>query len=108
MTWDATGKPLLAPMTTRAQTGFESVKLTRMAQQPSRAALHAAAEAVRAACLRAALDGYERAGLSGLCEEGRWEMVVDSIQSLDVDAIVRELPADGRATSTGPAEKDVP
>ena len=79
-----------------------------MKQQPSRAALHAAAEAVRAACLRVALDGYERAGMGGLCEEGRWEMVVDSIKSLDVDAILREVPADGRANSTSPAEKDMP
>lgn len=49
-----------------------------------------AAEAVRAACLCAAMDGYERAGLGGLCEEGRWEMVIDAIQSLDVDAIARK------------------
>ncbi|MGH8292875.1 MAG: acetyltransferase [Gammaproteobacteria bacterium] len=49
------------------------------------------AEAVRAACLRAAQEGYERAGLSGLCEEGRYEMVVDSIQSLDLAAVVRRL-----------------
>jgi len=48
-----------------------------------------AAEAVRAACLRVALEGYERAGLGGLCEEGRWEMVIDAIQSLDVDVVVR-------------------
>ncbi|MGH8161108.1 MAG: acetyltransferase [Gammaproteobacteria bacterium] len=65
-----------------------------MKQQMSRETLHAAAEAVRAACLRAALDGYESAGLGGLCEEGRWEMVVDSIKSLDVDAVVRELAED--------------
>lgn len=62
-----------------------------MEQQPSDLALRTAAEAVRAACLRAALDGYERAGLSGLCEEGRWEMVLDSLKSLDVDAVVRNL-----------------
>lgn len=49
------------------------------------------AEAVRAACLRAALEGYERAGISGLCEAGRWEMAIDSIQSLDVATLVREL-----------------
>ena len=55
-----------------------------------------AAEATRAACLRAALDAYERAGLSGLCEAGRWEMVVDSIQSLDVNAVVRELAQGSR------------
>ncbi len=47
------------------------------------------AEAVRTACLRAAIDGYERAGMGGLCEEGRWEMVVDAIRTLDVDTIVR-------------------
>ena len=52
-----------------------------------------AAEAVRAACLRAALEGYERAGFGGMCEEGRWEMVVDAIKSLDVDAVLAELPA---------------
>ena len=49
------------------------------------------AEAVRAACVRAALDAYERAGLSGLCEAGRWELAVDSIQTLDLNAVVREL-----------------
>lgn len=58
-----------------------------------------AAEAARAACLRGALEAYERAGLSGLCEAGRWEMVVDSIQAVDVNAVVRELAqgADGEA-----------
>jgi hypothetical protein len=53
--------------------------------------LRRTAEAVRAACLQAALDGYERAGLSGLCEEGRWEMALDAIQSLDVNALLRKL-----------------
>ncbi len=47
-----------------------------------------AAEAVRAACLQAAIEGYERAGLGGLCEEGRWEMVVDAIRSLELDAVI--------------------
>lgn len=62
-----------------------------MKQQAQEDALLHTAEAVRAACLRAALDGYERAGLSGLCEEGRWEMALDSIQSLDVNAVVSGL-----------------
>ncbi len=59
------------------------------------------AEATRAACLRVALEAYERAGLSGLCEAGRWEMVVDSIQTLDVNAVVRELAqgSDGEVRS---------
>ena len=62
-----------------------------MERKISEEKLNEAAEAVRAACLRAAMDGYERAGLGGLCEEGRWEMVVDAIQSLDVGAVVRNV-----------------
>ena len=50
----------------------------------------AVADAVRAACLQAAVDGYEQAGFGGMCEEGRWEMVVDSIRSLNLEAIVRK------------------
>ena len=61
----------------------------------------AAAEAVRAACLQAALDGYERAGFGGMCEEGRWEMVIDSIKSLDLDAVLATLPA----AASGPTAK---
>ena len=42
------------------------------------------AEAVRSACLQAALDAYERAGVSGLCGEGRWEIAVQAIRNLDL------------------------
>jgi len=49
---------------------------------------HRLARIVQAACIRAALDGYKRAGLSGLCEEGRWEIAIDAIRSLDLDAVV--------------------
>lgn len=66
-----------------------------MPQQASKDARRSAAEAVREACLRAAQEGYETAGLSGLCEEGRWEMVLDSIQSLDVDKVLRRLDQQG-------------
>ncbi|MDQ2670548.1 MAG: acetyltransferase [Gemmatimonadota bacterium] len=45
------------------------------------------AERVRTACLRAALDAYESAGMSGLCEEGRWEAAVDAIRALDLRAL---------------------
>ena len=47
------------------------------------------AQIVRTACIRAALDGYERAGLSGMCDEGRWELAIDAIRSLDLDAVVQ-------------------
>src|SRR5512139_712746 len=41
------------------------------------------AEAVRKACLEAALHAYEDAGISGLCQEGRWEIAVQAIRELD-------------------------
>jgi hypothetical protein len=56
---------------------------------------HRLAQTVRDACIRAALDGYERAGLGGLCEEGRWEMAIDAIRSLDLGAVVSGVQADG-------------
>lgn len=46
------------------------------------------AEAVRAACGKAAREAYESAGVSGLCEEGRWECAVSAIRSLDLEAII--------------------
>jgi hypothetical protein len=45
-------------------------------------------EAVRRACLAAALAAYEEAGVLGLCHEGRWEAAVSAMQSLDL----RRLP----------------
>ena len=53
------------------------------------------ARVVREACVRAALDAYEQAGVSGLCAEGRWELAVDAMRSLDLDAVVQEPPEVG-------------
>jgi hypothetical protein len=47
------------------------------------------AEAVRAACIQAALAGYEDASISGLCHEGAWECAIDAIRSLDLEAIIQ-------------------
>ena len=44
-------------------------------------------EAVRNACIDAALDGYERASISGLCHEGAWEAAVSAIRMLALDAL---------------------
>lgn len=49
------------------------------------------AEAVRAACLQAALEGYEDAGMDGLCHEGAWERAIDAIRSLNIDALLKRL-----------------
>ena len=54
----------------------------------------ALAEAVRQACIEAALAAYEDAGISGLCAEGRWEAAIGALQSLDLkDIEVRPTPA---------------
>ena len=49
------------------------------------------AEAVRQACVRAALEGYEEAGISGLCHDGALEYAVDAIRMLDLEAVLRGL-----------------
>jgi hypothetical protein len=46
------------------------------------------AETVRQACLEAALRAWEEAGISGLCAEGRWELAVDALRSLDLKAVL--------------------
>lgn len=46
------------------------------------------AEAVRRACLKAALEAYENAGMSGLCAEGRWELAVEALRELDLEAVL--------------------
>lgn len=47
--------------------------------------------AVRDACLKAARHAYENAGISGLCEEGRWECAVNAIRSLDLEVVIAAL-----------------
>jgi hypothetical protein len=49
------------------------------------------AEAVRDACGKAAQEAYENAGISGLCEEGRWECAVAAIRALDLEAVINAL-----------------
>lgn len=55
-----------------------------------------AAAAVRAACVRTALDAYENARMDGLCHEGAWEAAVSAMRMLDLDKIVAEPGGDGR------------
>lgn len=54
------------------------------------------AQAVRSACVQAALEGYEQAQIAGLCREGAWEVAVDAIRMVDLKEILRKTaPADG-------------
>jgi hypothetical protein len=49
------------------------------------------AEVVRQACITAALQAYEDAGLSGLCHEGRWEYAVDAMRGLPLRRLAQAL-----------------
>jgi hypothetical protein len=49
----------------------------------------AVARAVRSACIAAALDGYQRAQIAGLCQEGAWECAVDAMRMLDLTPVLR-------------------
>lgn len=55
-------------------------------------------EATRDACVAEALEVWEQAGMSGLCTEGRWELVIDRLRHLDCDALARQLS--GEETTT--------
>jgi hypothetical protein len=46
------------------------------------------AEAVIKECRASLVAAYEEAGISGLCAEGRWEMALDSLRSIDLSGII--------------------
>ena len=48
------------------------------------------AEAVRAACLKAAQEGYQQAAASGLCHEGAVEAALGAVSMLDLEALLAE------------------
>jgi pentatricopeptide repeat protein len=52
-------------------------------------------EAVRAACLDAAVLAYEDAGIRGLCADGRWEAALAAIRQMDLSQGLKAL--DGSA-----------
>lgn len=47
------------------------------------------AEIIRAACIEAAKEGFMDASMSGLCTEGAMEAAISSIQSLDLEKVLR-------------------
>ena len=49
------------------------------------------AESIRGACIDAAMDGYERAAISGLCSEGAWEAAISAVRMLDLAALIESL-----------------
>lgn len=61
------------------------------------------AAVVRNACVRAALDGYERAQIAGLCQEGAWECAVDAMRMVDLKAILQDPAAAADALHPSPS-----
>ena len=49
------------------------------------------AKRIRDACLQAALQAYEDAGIQGLCEEGRWEAAVGALKTVELAPLLREF-----------------
>jgi hypothetical protein len=43
------------------------------------------AERIRAACIEEAIRAYEQAGISGLCQEGRFEAVISALRMLPLE-----------------------
>jgi hypothetical protein len=48
------------------------------------------AKRIREACLEAIIQAYEDAGIQGLCAEGRWEIAVGSLRTLDLTPLLRD------------------
>jgi hypothetical protein len=49
------------------------------------------ANRIRQACLEAAQQAYEGAGMQGLCAEGRWEAAVGALRTVDLAPVLRDL-----------------
>jgi hypothetical protein len=49
------------------------------------------ARRIRDACLEAALQAYEDAGVQGLCAEGRWEVAVGALKTVELAPLLREF-----------------
>lgn len=54
----------------------------------TREILQEMAEVVRAACIEAALEGYEMAAMNGLCHEGAWEAAISAMQTLELTPLL--------------------
>jgi hypothetical protein len=49
------------------------------------------AKRIRAACVEAALQAYEDAGMQGLCAEGRWEAALSALRTVELAPLLRQL-----------------
>ena len=49
------------------------------------------AKRIRDAYFDAVVQAYEDAGIQGLCAEGRWEVAVGVLRTLDIAPLLREF-----------------
>jgi hypothetical protein len=49
------------------------------------------AKRIRQAYLEAILQAYENGGIQGLCAEGRWELAVSTLRTLDLTPVLRDF-----------------
>lgn len=54
-------------------------------------ALYRIAEAVRERCIDEMRKGFEEGGISGLCIEGRLDLAIDRLRSLNLEPIVHAM-----------------
>lgn len=47
------------------------------------------AEKIRNACINAAKEAYEDAGIRGLCQEGRWELALDAMKHINLQKVIK-------------------
>jgi hypothetical protein len=64
-------------------------------------------ETVRAACLHAAMDAYEDAGIRGLCADGRWEAALAAIRQLDLSGVHAPLRTYGAPDASVPSNSTI-
>jgi len=58
------------------------------------------AEVAKEACIQAALEGFERASISGLCCTGAWEAAISAIRMLDLASEIKSsLSAESDAST---------
>lgn len=60
---------------------------------------HAIAEDVHRACVETTLSAYESARMDGLCHEGAWEIAVNALRQLDLDAILHKTSDTARKSN---------
>ena len=49
------------------------------------------AKRIRQACLEAIIQAYDDGGMQGLCAEGRWELAVGALRTVDLTPLLRDF-----------------